>query len=180
MSTGIATPVQQAEVGSPQSPEAPKLGKAAPETATEFLPCTQRWGRVPQHPCDSKTLVLLPWGTQETCIAFWKATWQHARRTSKNTPHPKCQKEADHGLTQGENQKQPTTPGEPVKKINRNNLAAETSTSHMEVLVTQLRLPLCDPVDCIPPGSSVHRILQARVLEWTAIPSSRGSSQPRD
>ena len=36
------------------------------------------------------------------------------------------------------------------------------------------------PVDCSPPGSSVHGILQARILEWVAIPSSRGSSQPRD
>ena len=39
---------------------------------------------------------------------------------------------------------------------------------------------LCDPMDCSPPGSSVHGILQARTLEWTAMPSSRGSSQPRD
>ena len=39
---------------------------------------------------------------------------------------------------------------------------------------------LCDPVDCSPPGSSVHGILQARILEWVAISFSRGSSQPRD
>ena len=39
---------------------------------------------------------------------------------------------------------------------------------------------LCDPVDCSPPGSSIHRILQARILEWVAVPSSKGSSQPRD
>ena len=38
----------------------------------------------------------------------------------------------------------------------------------------------CDPVDCSPPGSSVHGILQARTLEWVAISSSRGSSRPRD
>ena len=35
-------------------------------------------------------------------------------------------------------------------------------------------------MDCSPPGSSVHGILQARILEWVAIPLSRGSSQPRD
>ena len=35
-------------------------------------------------------------------------------------------------------------------------------------------------MDCSPPGSSVHRILQERILEWVAIPFSRGSSQPRD
>ena len=36
------------------------------------------------------------------------------------------------------------------------------------------------PMDCSLPGSSVHGILQARILEWVAIPFSRGSSQPRD
>ena len=35
---------------------------------------------------------------------------------------------------------------------------------------------LCDPVDCSPPGSSVHDILQARILEWVAMPFSRESS----
>ena len=38
----------------------------------------------------------------------------------------------------------------------------------------------CDPMDCNLPGSSVHGVLQARILEWVAIPFSRGSSQPRD
>ena len=41
-------------------------------------------------------------------------------------------------------------------------------------------LTLCDPMNCSPPGSSVHGILQARKLEWVAIPFSRGSSWPRD
>ena len=41
-------------------------------------------------------------------------------------------------------------------------------------------LVLGEPVDCNPPGSSVHGISQARILEWVAIFSSRGSSQPRD
>ena len=39
---------------------------------------------------------------------------------------------------------------------------------------------LCDPVDCSPPGSSVRGILQARILEWIAMLSSRGSSRPKD
>ena len=39
---------------------------------------------------------------------------------------------------------------------------------------------LCSPMDGSPPGSSVHGIFQARVLEWVAIAFSRGSSQPRD
>ena len=39
---------------------------------------------------------------------------------------------------------------------------------------------LCDPMDCSPPGSSVHGIFQARILEWVAISFSRGFSWPRD
>jgi len=41
-------------------------------------------------------------------------------------------------------------------------------------------LTVCYPMDCSPPGSSVHGILQARILEWVAMPCSRGSSQPRN
>ena len=41
-------------------------------------------------------------------------------------------------------------------------------------------LTVCDPMDCSLPGSSVHGILQARILKWVALPSLRGSSQPRD
>ena len=48
------------------------------------------------------------------------------------------------------------------------------------MLVAQSRPTLCNPMDCSPPGSSVHGILQARILEWIAIPFSRGSSGPRD
>ena len=41
-------------------------------------------------------------------------------------------------------------------------------------------LTLCDSMDCNPPGSSIHGVLQVRILEWVAIPISRGSSWPRD
>ena len=47
-------------------------------------------------------------------------------------------------------------------------------------LVIQSFLTLCNPMNYSVPGFSVHGILQARILEWLAIPSSRGSSQPRD
>ena len=47
-------------------------------------------------------------------------------------------------------------------------------------LVAQSCPTLCDPMDCSPPGPSVHGILQARILEWVAVPSSRGSSRPKD
>ena len=49
---------------------------------------------------------------------------------------------------------------------------------NMKVLFAQSCLTVCDPMDCSPPGSSVHRTLQARILEWVVIFSSRGSSHP--
>ena len=48
----------------------------------------------------------------------------------------------------------------------------------VKVLVTQLCLTLCDPMDCSLPDSSVPGILQARILEWVAIPFCRGSPNP--
>ena len=48
------------------------------------------------------------------------------------------------------------------------------------VKVVQSYPTLCDPMDCSPPCSSVHGILQARILEGVAVPFSRGSHQPRD
>ena len=47
-------------------------------------------------------------------------------------------------------------------------------------LVAKSCLTLCDPMDCSLPGSSVHGILQTWILEWVAMPSSRGSSWPMD
>ena len=49
-----------------------------------------------------------------------------------------------------------------------------------QVLVSQLCLTLCDPMDCSQPGSSVRGISQGRILEWVAVPFSRRSSWPRD
>ena len=54
-----------------------------------------------------------------------------------------------------------------------------STTEHLAgltVLSLQSCLMLCDPMDCSPPGSSVHGILQARIPEWVPIPSSRGTS----
>ena len=50
----------------------------------------------------------------------------------------------------------------------------------VKVKITQSCLTFCDPMDCSPPGSSVHSILQTIILEWVTVPFSRGSSQPRD
>ncbi|CAI9171186.1 unnamed protein product [Rangifer tarandus platyrhynchus] len=48
---------------------------------------------------------------------------------------------------------------------------------YMRAKLLQLCPTLCDPIDYSPPDSSVHGILQARILEWVAMPSSRGSSR---
>ena len=53
-------------------------------------------------------------------------------------------------------------------------------TSCVHAMLIQSCPTLCDPMDGSPPGSSVHGILQARILEWVAISFSKGSSQPRD
>ena len=48
------------------------------------------------------------------------------------------------------------------------------------MIVTQSCPTLCSPMDCSPPGFFAHAILQAGILEWVALSSSRGSSWPRD
>ena len=63
-----------------------------------------------------------------------------------------------------------------IKNSKHNNKKSEESESE----VAQSCPTLCNPVDGSLPGSSVHGILQARVLEWVAISFSRGSSRPRD
>ena len=52
--------------------------------------------------------------------------------------------------------------------------------TYVHVQLLQSCPTLCDPMDCNPLGFSVHEILQARILEWVVMPSSRRSSQPRD
>ena len=54
------------------------------------------------------------------------------------------------------------------------------SHEHMHARYAQSCPTLCSPMGCSLPGSSVHGILQARIMEWVAMPSFRGSSQPRD
>ena len=49
-----------------------------------------------------------------------------------------------------------------------------------DVLVAQSVVSDCNPMDCSLPGSSIHEILQARILEWVALLFFRGSSQPKD
>ena len=53
--------------------------------------------------------------------------------------------------------------------LQKNSQDVAQDILHSPCLVAKLCLTLCDPVDCSPPGSSVHGILQARILEWVAI-----------
>ena len=66
-----------------------------------------------------------------------------------------------------------------VTELNWTELNLDYTESESESISCSV-LSLCDPKDCSPSGSSVHGILQARILEWVAIPFSRGSSWLRD
>ena len=72
---------------------------------------------------------------------------------------------------------------EGLRFYNQDNQQCSASLSKPECMCAQLLQScpsLCDPIDCSPSGSSVHGLLQARILEWVAMRSSRGSSRPRD
>ena len=58
----------------------------------------------------------------------------------------------------------------------RHRLEKSLNIKKVKVLVAQLCPPLCDPMDCNLPGSSIHGIFQTRILEWVALPFSWGSS----
>ena len=62
------------------------------------------------------------------------------------------------------------------KQVTTDASAALFPQSSHQVLVSQSCLTLCNSMDCSPPDASVHGILQARILEWAAIPFSRGFS----
>ena len=78
------------------------------------------------------------------------------------------------------------TPWFPVPCTNRKYISLHITCAFrlqkvdVKVLVAQWCPTACYPMDCNPPGSSVHEVLQARILEWVASPFSRGSSQSSD
>ena len=67
-----------------------------------------------------------------------------------------------------------------VSKVKKKKWYDHTGIIIVYVKLLQLCPTLCDPMDCSPPGSSVRGILQAGILEWVAMPSSRASSRLRD
>ena len=74
----------------------------------------------------------------------------------------------------------PVQESNPVFSMVSKALCDQWKESESGSEVAQSCLTLCDPMDCSPPGSSVHGILQARILEWVATSFSRESSWPRD
>ena len=74
---------------------------------------------------------------------------------------------------------QDKNPQEQLDEVEIGNQPVE-ELKDAEVRVAQPCLTLCNATDCSLSGSSVHGILQARILEWVVISFSRGSSQPRD
>ena len=68
----------------------------------------------------------------------------------------------------------------PIWSVPPMNFGIVTKLCKHHAKLLQSCLSLCDPLDCSPTGSTIHGILQARILEWVAISFSRGSSQLRD
>ena len=68
----------------------------------------------------------------------------------------------------------------PLSEIRADDIVFKVPKCRLCGLVTQVCLTLCKSLDCSLPGSLVHGISQAKILEWVAISYSRGSSQPRD
>ena len=73
----------------------------------------------------------------------------------------------------------PDTGMETTSLMSPSQAGAGATWEAPQVLVAQSCPTFCDPMDCSPPGSSVHRVLQARILKWVDISSSR-SSWPRN
>ena len=68
-----------------------------------------------------------------------------------------------------------------IRNLKQPQIAKTILKQNIARILTHFKnLLFCDPRDCSPTGSSVHGIFQKRILEWVAIPFTRGSSQPRD
>ena len=107
-----------------------------------------------------------------TWRSLWKAVLKQGR--APRAPHSLT----DHAFVNVSLLRACPVPG--LWHMGSTSLKTKESESESESEVAQSCPTLCDPVDCTLPGSSVHGIFQAIVLEWIAISFSRGSSQPRD
>ena len=135
------------------------------------------------HPGLPSTEVLLGWFSQNPP---WGSSWQFSIHQPAPCPHilflgykistfPCCIRSWAQSL--------PLQNPMAVYLPNRSTSQEDCSTfchACACILITQLCPTLCDPVDCSPPGSSVHGIFWARIPEWVAISFSRGSFCPRN
>ena len=125
------------------------------------MPSTAMWDSWAQRPCCPPFLV----GKTPASMAF--SDFQSAEQFL-------IKGEAASKLSEAEaHQKRPTT-SDPA----RHSLILSATPPLWNC--RQKTLTLCEPMDCSPPGSSVHGVLQARILEWVAISFCRGSSRPRN
>ena len=113
-----------------------------------------------------------------------KTTTNHQTTTGPPAPSPKCpswrkvgQFSSHKGSPWGIH---PLCHQEVTNSSPSGTLKAEQAKNQCLCSVDESCPTLCNPRDCSPPGSSVHGILRARILEWVAISFSRGSSQLRD
>ena len=118
----------------------------------------------------------------ELLRASWPATPRPCSPGRRVQPGQACSckhsKDSAHCLPSSE---QPLTTWPAEIKSSLRKLTGSNCVCMALVVCLLSRVPLFyDPMDCSPPCSSVHGILQATILEWVAIPFSRGPSQPRD
>ena len=100
---------------------------------------------------------LQPYGLYHTrLLSPWNSSGKNTRVGFLDLPDPRIE---------------PTSPGSPALQADSLPTEPPGSPQNVKVLVTQSCLTLCGPMDCSPPGSSIHGILQIRILEWVAIPS---------
>ena len=137
-------------------------------TFREYLRC-----RTPKHP--SVTGVC---GSLRCCLVSeqTKRLWTGCPQSSRWSALPR----SDHCHLMPIFPDYSRKPGLPQAQQEGNVFLPYECKLFIAMLVAQSCLTLCDPTDCSLPGSYVHGILQSRILEWVAIPFSRGSSQPRN
>ena len=118
----------------------------------------------PRNVCGALRLCLAPYGNEISASAV-------LRLTTGNEDDNAHVRRREHGAVLGEEQSEE----EPERKTE-----GQCYGSLVCAAAPLMRVRLCDPTDCNPPGSSVRGVLQARRLEGVAVPFPRGSSRPRD
>ena len=118
---------------------------------------------------------------ESTRVVFLAATYQLLLYVSVDSlslklPHFKAENSStDYIDNMGAMEEKTKMPGNsPGIQETELEFTSPSSTAKNVCSITKLCPTLCDPTDCSPPGSSVHGISQARILEWVAISSSRG------